>query len=317
MKKLTIIIPFYNSKEYILDAINSILNQATSDIEILLIDDGSTDESHFIIESNFNNEINNKEIILIKQNNSGVSAARNKGISLSTGKYVTFFDSDDIALPGYIEYIINSIDKFNTDIIEFGFKQFNNSSTIEEEKEQYSHYNFGKLSAKNHLNEIYSKSIWYPCIRVFKSEIIKRNTFPIGVRFCEDMMLLSKIYTQIETIYHIEKTLYGYRTNQNGATLNIKKDYLENIYLFFKEHEKSNDKHIEYLRINIHYIIYRCSTELYEKYYNKKTIRDDSLSLFYKYYLDSSIPLRIKLILLSPYFYDKFKTIKSLISRNK
>lgn len=96
MNKVSVIIPMYNACSTIIDCIESVINQNYSYYEVIIIDDGSTDESYKIVEDYIQQKKLNHKIILVKQKNSGPSKARNKGIQLSTGKYIAFLDSDDI-----------------------------------------------------------------------------------------------------------------------------------------------------------------------------------------------------------------------------
>ena len=101
---ISIIIPVYNSERYIHRCIDSILRQTYQDYELILVDDGSTDRSGEICKS-YANEDN--RIIVIYQKNAGVSSARNAGLAIAKGKYITFCDSDDELLPDYLAVMIN------------------------------------------------------------------------------------------------------------------------------------------------------------------------------------------------------------------
>ena len=105
MDKVSVIIPIHNSSKYILECINSVINQTYSNLEIIIVDDNSKDNSLDIIKS-----INDKRINIIKlKNNLGVAKARNKGIDAATGKYICFLDSDDYWYPEKIEKQIKFI----------------------------------------------------------------------------------------------------------------------------------------------------------------------------------------------------------------
>lgn len=95
MSKFSVIVPLYNKEYSVKRCIDSVLNQKTKFDEIIIVNDGSTDSSLSVIESNYIDEINDKKIVLTSQSNQGVSVARNKGISLAKSKYICFLDADD------------------------------------------------------------------------------------------------------------------------------------------------------------------------------------------------------------------------------
>ncbi|MFR2741643.1 MAG: glycosyltransferase family 2 protein [Streptococcus agalactiae] len=103
MEKISIIIPVYNVKKYLNDCIQSVINQTYNNLEIILIDDGSTDGSEYCDEI-----AKDSRIFVYHKTNGGLSEARNVGIKISTGKYITFIDSDDYIENLYIEALYNS-----------------------------------------------------------------------------------------------------------------------------------------------------------------------------------------------------------------
>ena len=118
--KLSVIIPIYNNEKFIRDCVDSIINQTYKDIEIILVDDGSTDNTAKIcklLATQYSN------IIFIKQENRGVSAARNAGLIKSTGELVTFVDSDDTIDSDMYEVMINALLEHDLDIVHCSYKR--------------------------------------------------------------------------------------------------------------------------------------------------------------------------------------------------
>ena len=113
--KLSIIIPVYNSEKYLDKCLTSIINQNYKNIEIILINDGSKDNSKKIINKYLKN--NKKVIKYIEQENSGQAHARNRGLEIATGELITFVDSDDYVLPEIYEEMIKTLTKTNADIV--------------------------------------------------------------------------------------------------------------------------------------------------------------------------------------------------------
>lgn len=260
--RLSIIIPAFNVQKYICDCLVSLVNQFSPVIEIVVVNDGSTDSTEQIILSNFSQEISSGFIKLINQENGGVSVARNTGIKHALGSYVGFVDADDFILPNYIATILNSISDTTPDIIEFGFKKFTLSpSELGQAKPEYSNRCFGTQKIVTILEHAYAVARWYPWTRVFKKELFAFKSFPDGVRFCEDMMTIPFLYENAKTISVLPDVLYGYRINQGGATLNIKPDYYEHLICFYDEVDRYKGFRFDLMQFSIAFSLYSCSVK--------------------------------------------------------
>ena len=112
MSKISIIIPVYNTEKLLRRCLNSVLNQTLKDIEIICVNDGSTDNSARILDDYGKYE----NIKIIEQKNSGLSSARNTGLDIATGKYIAFLDSDDFVDPDFYEKLFNNIEKYKADV---------------------------------------------------------------------------------------------------------------------------------------------------------------------------------------------------------
>lgn len=123
--KLSIIIPCYNSAEFIEDCLESVLPNIQSDMEVIVVNDGSTDDSNDII-INVGHRYPDKNLIIINQENAGLSAARNKGLSIASGEYISLLDSDDIYDRQFWSEVPPLLNDSSIDIIEFNAEQFEN-----------------------------------------------------------------------------------------------------------------------------------------------------------------------------------------------
>ena len=119
MKKISIIVPIYNIEKYLPRCLDSILAQTYKNLEVILVDDGSVDNSGMIADKYARND---QRIIVIHQVNKGVSAARNAGLDLATGDYIGFVDGDDYIEPDMYEILMRIIDEQQVDIAHCGYQ---------------------------------------------------------------------------------------------------------------------------------------------------------------------------------------------------
>ncbi len=214
---LSLIIPVYNCEDYISETLDSLIEQCKYNIEIILINDGSTDRSLEII----NNKLNNStlKIRVICQKNKGVSAARNLGIAFASGDYIAFLDADDTLEPYFFEKIIYQIKLHDPDIIQFNFNFWNKikkKSGIELQNGMY------EKSYELLLN-IFNFNSWYPWSRVYKRELFSDISFPLGFTF-EDPSVIPFLFIKSKNILIVDDYLYNYRENLSSITRSIDKE---------------------------------------------------------------------------------------------
>jgi len=204
---VSIIIPCYNSEIYIKDTIESIINQSVENIEIIVVNDGSTDKSVQIIES-----IEDTRIKIINQENKGVSAARNNGFSVSKGDFVIFFDADDIMSDGFIEkriqilksnldldFVCGEVQTFSSDVKYVPIAFIGAAQNIYEEilfyKENIatcpSNYLFRTNAIKKHIIE-FNVNLSSPADRFYLLEVEKEGLKGTVIR--NDAVLLYRIH---------------------------------------------------------------------------------------------------------------------------
>lgn len=211
---ISVIIPVYNVEKYLSECINSVINQSYTNYEILLINDGSTDNSHSICleyESKYNN------ITVFNQQNKGLSAARNKGIETSKGDYIAFIDSDDLIHKDFLKTLIYNIE--DSDISICNVQEFQNSISIDYEinnplkietysgKEMNEFLYLPKLELITIIapNKLYKKSLW------------DNNRFPLD-RLHEDCFIIYKVIDKATTVKLIDTALYFYRKRNDSIT---------------------------------------------------------------------------------------------------
>lgn len=191
MCKVSVIIPTYNRGKLLVEAVNSLRNQTFTDFEIIIVDDGSTDHTKEVVDDAINKNPELK-IIYVYQENSGPSVARNKGIDISNGEYITFLDSDDIYLPDKLEVQFNAFLDFPDYAMCFtNYLAMDDLGNILVDKSQPDIL----LSGKIYPELLFFKGTTITCPSVMvKAEIIrKEGGFDTSMHICEDLDLWRRI----------------------------------------------------------------------------------------------------------------------------
>lgn len=223
---VSIIIPVYNGEKYIEKCLTSIINQSYTDIEIIIVNDGSTDKTVEILEKFKKCD---RRIEYYSQNNSGASVARNKGIEISSGKYVAFVDSDDTIQENYIELLLKTIEKENFDIVACGYTDISIYG-ITKLNDFYIDKNI--IDKEKFINNIFTGvggTLWG---KIFKSKIIKENNIKMNeeIFMCEDMLFVLEYITKCTSFGAVKENLYNYnRINDDSISSKINFTYYNNL----------------------------------------------------------------------------------------
>lgn len=260
----SIIIPVYNASSYIKKCLSSIKSQSFSDFEVLLINDGSTDNSLEIINQEINEDSRFK---VITKPNSGVSATRNLGLSKATGNYIIFVDADDWIEPTLLEEL--SLIPNNPDIIQYDFFKVGSSKKKVHIKSEFPLIVQGEGAV-----------VWK---RAFKRELLNDITFDESLIGGEDYLFCVQAFIKSKSFYYLNKCLYNYNTtNTNSAMHN---NFIKN----FQSQIKATETVSAILREN----------SLYETYKNDIDKRYFwCLAEFNNWWLSRKMPGFIKKVLL-------------------
>lgn len=170
---MSIIIPVYNVEEFIFKTVKSVMNQDYKDIEIILVDDGSPDNSAKIIDELAKRD---DRIVCVHKDNGGVSSARNVGLRMASGEYVTFIDGDDWVEPNYISYLLNLVES--------------NNCQIGMNKNNYSDYNINSsekeyvVSAEKAIEWIYLGDIFVAVWnKIYSMSFLRKNNILLTKKF--------------------------------------------------------------------------------------------------------------------------------------
>jgi len=231
-KLLSIIIPTHNSEKTIRECLSSIYCQLNKNIEVIVIDDGSTDKTVNVVKNKFS------KFNVYRQNCKGVGAARNLGISLAQGQYIWFVDSDDSIAVNAISLDFLNILRKDYDLIIFGFsKNKDGNSSLVKFEESFSfknnwHDNFENVFSNTALNPLWNK--------IYNKEIIKKSNTGFGAfRSGEDALFNYKIIPYTHRIYVSSKVLYNYNLFVNSSykkawNENLRTNNLERLSILYK-----------------------------------------------------------------------------------
>ena len=242
---VSVIIPVYNVEKYLEECIDSVLNQTYKDIEIILVDDGSTDSSGDICDRYAEN---NKNICVIHQKNGGLSAARNAGLGEACGEYVYFLDSDDYISSDAIEKLISIAKNDNSDVVFFDAHSFLDNSDKEikqnyRRKKQYVSSEGLVIFAQLQKNNEFHSAV--PLL-FLRREFLKINNFRVcsGIYY-EDMIFTFEVLCSAEVVSQCKEALY-YRRYRSDSIMTSKKNkkYFESVakvYRTLLEFSKKNN----------------------------------------------------------------------------
>lgn len=201
---ISIIIPVYNAAQTLDDSINSVINQQYKDIEIILVDDGSRDNSGELCKKW---ERNDKRVKIIAKENGGVSSARNAGIAAARGEFIMMLDSDDKLTPDACSILIEQENKTNADCIIFGV--YGDDVTTVCKDVFYGSINTFRKDFLKLLNSGFVSS----CFNKFYKKTLIEPVFPENVSFGEDLVFCLSYLEGCENILLIKNVLYLYNTS--------------------------------------------------------------------------------------------------------
>lgn len=237
-KLISVIVPVYNVDKYLENCVNTLVNQTYSNLQIILVDDGSTDSSGNICDRLAKED---ERIVVVHKDNEGLGMARNTGLDYASGEYVMFVDSDDYTDITMVEKLYNALNNYKADTSYCGYTMAYNSGKQKEIPAYYNNKIFqneeiidnvllemiaGQPDAKK--DAILSMSVWHA---LYSMKIIKDNNlcFPSEREFISEDIIFDIAYLQkSKCVCYIEDPLYFYRcSNENSLTHQYKKDEFE------------------------------------------------------------------------------------------
>ncbi len=262
--KVSIILPVYNVEKYIRQSLDSLINQSLQEIEIICVDDGSTDKSGQICDEYSKRY---KRVKVIHKNNAGTGAARNDGLRVATGECIAFVDPDDWIRLNMLERLYNLLKEKNVDIVMCTPAGFDEKNQIEKDFPYFVDGNFSKsldnkiFSWKDISPFSYPMCVWN---KLYKKELFDKHNidFAEGLDF-EDHKVIFKSLLVAEKIYFVREKLYVYRFNREGSILSDNnRRLLDHIKIFdiveniLKETDTMSFLRNDFLVYKIHNLLY-------------------------------------------------------------
>ena len=224
MAKVSVIIPVYNVEKYLRECLESVVNQTLKDIEIICVNDGSTDSSALILDEYARND---NRIKVYTQENQGQGAARNMALELAQGDYIAFVDSDDWLEVSAIEELYKFITEKGAEAVVFDFVECS-EQTGKKKFENFArkikkHYHYDLLkkgcfswqNLKRHCLLNLTDAAWH---KIYSREFLIKNGIKFGTcRFNEDDIFSHKVLFCASKIYYLDKYLYNYRARMNSS----------------------------------------------------------------------------------------------------
>ncbi len=242
---ISIIIPIYNAEKYIYQCISSILKQTWKHIEIILINDGSTDKSLEICQQLQQQDY---RLIIINQENKGASIARLEGIKNSHGEYLIFVDSDDIVEDDYVELLYNALKKHHTMIATCNIIKHHEKEKVTVDRKHTSQV----LKDTELHNRFFHYDFWGFPGKLYKKEVFDNIYFPKAT-INEDYVVMAQLFHKYKEIAYIDISLYHYLIHNNESLSNTRlspkmlDEWTNKLwcYHFYKENAPKWEKHAE------------------------------------------------------------------------
>ncbi len=260
--KISIIIPVYNKASYLSTVLEQIKHQSFKNFECILVDDGSTDGSSDICDSFEKQDFRFK---VIHKDNAGVSAARNTGLDIACGDYITFIDADDEIENGYLEILYASAAQSGAELVVGGCKKFwDNSERIVDVKCPFE----GLANLKDVFEsfaEVQYKSGIYGicCNKLMWAKLIDNIRFNPKIRLAEDLDFYLSVYPRLSNIYFLTERLYLYRQEAENSSVIVKDkdiDYFTQLNIQLKLYKmlEEADAKSDIVATKIYSYVYLC-----------------------------------------------------------
>lgn len=271
---ISVVIPVYNTAPYLEKCLESVVNQTYQNLQVIIINDGSTDNSAEICQK-FSEK--DDRIEFINKQNEGVSIARNIGIEKSKGEWIYFLDSDDFIDLNMFEYLIETVFKKECDVIQFGIRSFKNNQLVSERlpSNNKEYTDLRKFIEENQLKPI---SAW---LHLIHTSLVKNNSlyFNENLKHGEDMLFMYSTYSYARKIFVLDKVFYNQVLSPNSASRKPIKAkvifdkllFLSEICKFAKKNHKINELKTEINNLSKELFVLPLQMQNYSEFKNHKS----------------------------------------------
>lgn len=211
---ISVIVPVYNAETYLRTCIDSILNQTYSNLEIILINDGSKDSSWDICLEYAKKD---HRVCAYTQDNGGPSVARNKGLDIAKGEYIAFVDSDDTIKDNMYETLLNNLIKYKVDLSLCGMQKVYDDG----ETQMYYEGLASQQMTDKQIEEVFFDNHYItfaPVDKLYPKEVIQDTRFDENIRMCEDQKFVYDILKRVKTVYYDKEALYNIRMTDGSLS---------------------------------------------------------------------------------------------------
>lgn len=313
---ISVIVPVYNVEQYLERCVNSIRNQSYHNLEIILVDDGSTDRSSIMCDTYARDDF---RIKVIHKANGGLSDARNAGLAIATGAYIGYVDSDDWIEPEMYRKLYEACMNNEAQVAVCRYAKVYRDETIRGGKHKLTVFDregILEVYLADNSDYIVYNSVWS---KLFAKEIVSGERFPVGQN-SEDIMYTTKAFCKVQKAVYVDECLYNYVLDREGSIMNINRTER-----MFRDEIPFWKEHITYIREHVSdkmgdmaaYYFYRRMLSYYMELSEQNETRDaagklaimmkheknDILSVYQNAYEGRGDVTRMKLFMISPTGY--------------
>ncbi|MDC0609990.1 glycosyltransferase family 2 protein [Vibrio sp.] len=307
--QISVIIPAYNANHSLPDTIHSITNSTSRpdlNYEIIVVDDGSKNPIKSVLEEQFKSKMDSNVIRYIYQENQGVSVARNTGLTHASGDYITFCDADDLVSGTYLDDLADLANQNpSADILEFRLQTYRGTPSNILGVNQVSISEVGLHESSVALNNACQSFMWLVMCRLVKASLAKSVQFPVGIKYCEDLVYLFNLYEKASWIYTSDKILYHYQITDVSAISKVKLEDCIYVDEFIKHKSIKDKKTFLCVKAHLYYMFHSAAKRNLPFMEFAKVINSKKLGLFDWYLVHKSgvVAKRKVKVGIAPYLY--------------
>lgn len=295
---ISIIIPVYNSEQWLEKCVFSILNQSYNNLEIILVDDGSTDQSGTMCDQYRNLD---QRVRVYHKENGGQATARNLGLKMASGSYIGFVDSDDWIDQDMYSTLIDAAVSTKADIVMCGRRNVTPEGTILQSV--FTCDDIREWNADEALRRffLYDDIDGAGCDKIFKRELLEGIEYPVGL-ICEDLPFICTAIQRVKKIVHVGKPMYNYVQRMGSTSHSSFSPKTEGLIIYPRQMRKEVVAKKKYLQEEADYYYFFNAYLYYQNYYLSK-VKNTALQRLgcqdlFKMLRNRHLPKRKKLMLL-------------------